>query len=40
MRCLDDVIGSMDMRLSKLPEVGQKSLECCSPWSCKELDTT
>ena len=19
---------------------GQGSLECCSPWSCKELDTT
>ena len=19
---------------------GQESLECCSPWGCKELDTT
>ena len=27
--------------LSKLQEVeGQTSLVCCSPWGCKELDTT
>ena len=40
MRRLDDIIGSMDMRLSKLWEVGQRSLECCSPWGHKELDMT
>ena len=42
MRWLDGIIDSMDMSLSKLPRVGdgQGSLECCSPWGCKELDTT
>ena len=37
---LDDIIGSMDMRLSKLREVGQRSLECCSPRCRKESDMT
>ena len=42
MRWLDDIIDSMDVSLSKLWEFGngQGSLECCSPWGCKELDMT
>ena len=39
MRWLDDIIDSMDMSLSKLPE-GQGSLACYSPWGRKESDTT
>ena len=40
---MDDIIDPMDMSLSKLQEIGkdrQGSLECCSPWGCKESDTT
>ena len=48
MRWLDDITDSMDMRLNKFPYMrlskgvddGQGSLACCSPWDCKELDTT
>ena len=49
MRWLDDITDSMDMSLSKLWEMvmdreawcaAQGSLVCCSPWGCKELDTT
>ena len=42
MRLLDGITDSMDMSLSKLPEFGdgQGCLACCSPWGCKELDTT
>ena len=42
MRWLDGIIDSMNMNLSKLPENGveQGSLACCSPWGCKESDTT
>ena len=41
MRWLDGIINSMDMSLSKLWQTeGQGSLACCSPWGCKELDTT
>ena len=42
MRWSDSIINSMDMSLSKLPgdSGGQRSLACCSPWGCKELDTT
>ena len=42
MRWLDGITNSMDMNLSKLQEFGdgQGSLVCCSPWGCKESDTT
>ena len=42
MRWLDGITNSKDMSLSKLWEVvmDQGGLECCSPWDCKELDTT
>ena len=38
MRWLGGITDSMGMSLSKLP--GQENLVCCSPWGCKELDTT
>ena len=40
MRWLNGIIDSINMGLSKLPgdDEGQGSLECCSPWGCKELD--
>ena len=42
MRWLDDITDSMDVSLSKLQELddGQGGLACCSPWGCRELDTT
>ena len=41
MRCLDGIIDSMDMSLSKLGvDDGQGGLACCSSWGHKELDTT
>ena len=41
MRWLDGITDSMDMSLSKLQElVMDRSLACCSPWGCKELDMT
>ena len=43
MRWLDGIIDSMDMSLNKLQKIvkeGQGSLACCSPWGCKESDTT
>ena len=42
MRWLDGIINSMDMSLSKFPgdSKGQRSLVCCSPWECKQSDTT
>ena len=41
MRWLDVITDSIDMSLSKLQvNEGQGSLEFCSPWSCKESDTT
>ena len=41
-RGLDGTTDLMDMSLSKLWGVGdgQGGLACCSPWGCKELDTT
>ena len=41
MRWLDSVTHSMDMNLSKLGDnEGPGSLVYCSPWGCKESDTT
>ena len=41
MRWLDGITDAMDMNLGKLPEmVRDRGLMCCSPWGCKELDTT
>ena len=42
MRWLDCITDSVDMSLSKLQELvdGQGSLAFCSPWGCKESDTT
>ena len=41
MRWLDGITDSMDMSLSKLGVGdGQGGLACCSPWGCKESDTT
>ena len=38
MRWLDDITDAMDMILGKLPEMVRD--RCCSPWGCKESDTT
>ena len=42
MRWFNGITDWMDVSLSKLQELvdGQGSLACCSPWGCKELDTT
>ena len=41
MRCLDGIIDTMDMSLSKFLEfVVDRSLECCSPWDRKDSDST
>ena len=41
MRWLDGTTDSMDWSLSKLREtVKDRSLACCSPQGCKELDKT
>ena len=44
MRWLDGITNLVDMSLSKLWELmmndEQGGLVCCSPWGCKEPDTT
>ena len=42
MEWLDGITDSMDMSLSKLPELVRVrgGLACCSPWGRKESDTT
>ena len=43
MRCLDGITDSMDMGLDGLREMvmdREACLACCSPWGCKESDTT
>ena len=41
MRWLEGIIDSMDMSLRKLWEMCKTgSLECCSPWGCKESNMT
>ena len=40
MRQLDGITDSMYMNLTWWHGEGQGSLACCSPWGCKELDTT
>ena len=43
MRWLDGITNLMDVSLSQLQELvgdGQGGLVCCSPWGCKQPDTT
>ena len=41
MRWLDSIINSTDMNVQALGDSGgQRSLVRCSPWGCKQSDTT
>ena len=42
MRWPDGISDSMDIEFEQTPgdSEGQGSLACCSPWGCKELDTS
>ena len=42
MRWLDGIAESMDMNLSKFQKIvmDKEAWLCCSPWGCKESDTT
>ena len=41
MRWMDSVTDAMNINLGKLGDAeGQGSLTCCSPWGCKEPNTT
>ena len=42
MRWLNSITDSMDMKFKETlgDSEGQGNLACCSPWGCKELDTT
>ena len=42
MRWLDGITDSMDVKSEQALGVGdgQGNLACCSPWGCKESDTT
>ena len=42
IRWLGGLLNAMDVSLSKTPgdSGGQRNLVCCSPWDCKELNTT
>ena len=39
---MDGITDSVDMSFEQAPGdgEGQESLECCSPWNCKESDMT
>ena len=40
MRWLDGITDSIEFEQTLGDNEGQGSLECCSPWGCKESDMT
>ena len=40
MQWLDGITDSVDMSLSKLQEIGQGRVACCSQWGDKDSDMT